>query len=726
MPPQTSRRNYSWSEIVEVRRHHPSSRMGLYEKAKNKVTTGRSRGPTSVAPTPPPPPPAPEVDIEDYKKQTELANEYAKSLVSIRHDTLEALGPGLRMRLYTLKPDKSWWTKELVRILGQEFVRAKEQLKNRDSQEYTVSRLLNIGGGQSPEEEDPFLQALAEKEAALKRSFDEAWKSHAKELEHRHKLAIQAKNRELTRLEDELNTTWGASLEKIKTQHGLDLAQHEQDIKTELDTLDMRWRNYVDDLQETHHALIRSKDGELHNIERRVDQKWQETVEGLELQIGQLRSENETAIQKHEQELHAKDDHYKYEYDLLADAKISVEAAHEKELQESERRHGDRIRQLQRSHDEKLQSMKDDHGEEQRQLESRFNTERDRLKTTIEDLRKKHENDIQDLKLAHAREIGKIDDEHELEVKKLKAQKDQIERQIREQWQEDVKGLKQNITSLNAILFARDRFTAVPDRILGEKFSSLVHDVQNLARQPWRPEQRVWTDAALKSITSNTSRLREQLLQDRIWWTLHDYIFCSPFRMFGEEGRTLESGWNTACGRGKNKACSMPSSDRADDADFELRTGEYTWPKPALDTERWRWEAVKSCQTALKEPASHLDPRAKIKRGFKESRDNLIAALRKNMEEVARFDQSVMTDVEKLVKKAVNLWLEFEIQRCRLMMIMPAERVQLEEDKMNLARQQKLALTSLPGLIRYGDDSGQELNVRQTVGSCNPDVVRVS
>jgi hypothetical protein len=160
--------------------------------------------------------------------------------------------------------------------------------------------------------------------------------------------------------------------------------------------------------------------------------------------------------------------------------------------------------------------------------------------------------------------------------------------------------------------------------------------------------------------------------------------------------------------------------------DSELQTGEYTWPRPALETERWRWEAVKQCQTALKEPASHLDPRAQIKKGFKESRDNLIKTLRAAVSEVARADQGVMSDIEKLVKKAINVWLDFEIQRCRLMMTMPTEKIDSEEGKVELARQKRLELTSLPGLVRFGDDSGQDLTIRQTVGSCDPDTVRVS
>lgn len=157
-----------------------------------------------------------------------------------------------------------------------------------------------------------------------------------------------------------------------------------------------------------------------------------------------------------------------------------------------------------------------------------------------------------------------------------------------------------------------------------------------------------------------------------------------------------------------------------------MRIGEFTWPKPTFEAEKFRYEAIKQCQTALKEPASHLDPRAKIKKGFIQSREGLIKALRAAISAVARADQAVLTDIDKLVKKAIGLWLEFELQRCRLMVTMPAEKVGCDEEKMKLAMERKLELSSLPALIRFGDDEGQDLDVRQTVGSCLEEVVHVS
>jgi hypothetical protein len=48
-----------------------------------------------------------------------------------------------------------------------------------------------------------------------------------------------------------------------------------------------------------------------------------------------------------------------------------------------------------------------------------------------------------------------------------------------------------------------------------------------------------------------------QRLQDTVWVVLEENIFCSPFRVFGEESRSLESKWNDEYGKG---VLSNPSS----------------------------------------------------------------------------------------------------------------------------------------------------------------------
>ncbi len=128
----------------------------------------------------------------------------------------------------------------------------------------------------------------------------------------------------------------------------------------------------------------------------------------------------------------------------------------------------------------------------------------------------------------------------------------------------------------------------------------------------------------------------------------------------------------------------------------------------------------------MREAAADISPRAKIKKGFKESRESLLKALKSAISDVAIIDQTVLADVEKLVKKSITVWIEFQLQRCRLMVTMPTEKVGSEQEKVSLAKDKKLELTSLPGLLRYGDDGGQDLHIKQTVSGCAEEPIRVS
>jgi hypothetical protein len=139
-----------------------------------------------------------------------------------------------------------------------------------------------------------------------------------------------------------------------------------------------------------------------------------------------------------------------------------------------------------------------------------------------------------------------------------------------------------------------------------------------------------------------------------------------------------------------------------------------------------RYDAIKECQTALREAAADISPRAKIKKGFKESREGLLKALKTAVNDVAIVDQTVFADVEKLVKKSIAVWIEFQLQRCRLMVSMPIAKVGSEQEKVSLAKERTLELTSLPGLLRYGDDGGQDLHIKQTVSGCAEEPIRVS
>lgn len=161
-------------------------------------------------------------------------------------------------------------------------------------------------------------------------------------------------------------------------------------------------------------------------------------------------------------------------------------------------------------------------------------------------------------------------------------------------------------------------------------------------------------------------------------------------------------------------------------SDVNFICGDFTWPAPTPATERWRYETVKASQAALRESVSHLDPRAKVKIGFKQSRDALVRALHNILNEFAFVDQDGTAVIEKLVKRACLTWFQFQVQHCRIIVEMPISHGNEEDEKkMTLLQQKKLVVISRPALKLYGDEQGQDLHVSVYVGG-QPESANVS
>jgi hypothetical protein len=111
--------------------------------------------------------------------------------------------------------------------------------------------------------------------------------------------------------------------------------------------------------------------------------------------------------------------------------------------------------------------------------------------------------------------------------------------------------LKRDIEALNGALVAREHFKPLSDHDLKSLFSDLVIDIDHVARLGWKYNQTAWTEELLAQVAKNPRRIKKNILQESIWIALYENIFCSPFRVFGEEGRSLETQWNVAFGRGR-------------------------------------------------------------------------------------------------------------------------------------------------------------------------------
>jgi hypothetical protein len=161
-------------------------------------------------------------------------------------------------------------------------------------------------------------------------------------------------------------------------------------------------------------------------------------------------------------------------------------------------------------------------------------------------------------------------------------------------------------------------------------------------------------------------------------------------------------------------------------ADSHLDNGSYIWPEPSIDAERWRYATTKECRAALEKAASELDPRARVRKGFKSSLDALKQELTSTLGEVSNLDKSSVQAAEGIVKKAAKMWLEFGMQRCRILVIVQGSNLKSAEEMIQRAREATLKLVVVPKLKRFGNSKGQDVHIEETVGGCDGEMVEVS
>jgi hypothetical protein len=150
-------------------------------------------------------------------------------------------------------------------------------------------------------------------------------------------------------------------------------------------------------------------------------------------------------------------------------------------------------------------------------------------------------------------------------------------------------------------------------------------------------------------------------------------------------------------------------------ADPRFDNGFYTWPEPRIEAERWRYVNIKECHTALRmRVASELDYRAKLKKSFKCSLEKLRESMWKKMGEVVEYKRENVQAMEQMTIKAVNMWLEFGEQRCRILAIENQPNGAVIDGRVN----KEVDLLVRPQLKRYGKSNGQDLDIEEIIKGC--------
>jgi len=376
----------------------------------------------------------------------------------------------------------------------------------------------------------------------------------------------------------------------------------------------------------------------------------------------------------------------------LNNANLQIEA------QELGARYRNELFQKQKTHDAVIKELEDDHRFEKDQMKREYTTR-------VSELQKRHALNQANLEKGFESERSRLENEIGTQANRM----------------------KKDIESLNGALLARDRFTPIADHDLKSRFLDLAHDIDDLSRVEWKFNKTEWTADLLGRLSGNQRKLKKQILQDSLWIILYTTIFSSPFRIFGDEGRALETQWSDAFGRDRSGLSSQPPIAGLLLILIDIQgDGElYVWPKPSLEVERWRYEAVKNCQEALTQQSSEWDPRAKLKRAFQDSQENVRKHLADMIGKVTPLEEDTTQNLDGISQKAAKMWLEMGSQRCRILIVIPCS-IAPQHVRVEQALEGSLELVKDAGLQRFGNSKGQHLEKKEIIGGCEGSTIRVS
>jgi hypothetical protein len=99
------------------------------------------------------------------------------------------------------------------------------------------------------------------------------------------------------------------------------------------------------------------------------------------------------------------------------------------------------------------------------------------------------------------------------------------------------------------------------DHELAIRFQNLASEVDEFARVRWDNNQEstwLFPDKVLRK-SENERRTKQYIVQNTLWVILYERIFCTPFRMLGDEGKSLERIWVEKYGQGELLYSILPS-----------------------------------------------------------------------------------------------------------------------------------------------------------------------
>lgn len=467
----------------------------------------------------------------EFKAKEILAENLEHNLEDIQDD--------LRRKAASLHRARQSSYYDAIRNLEDPKSMVRELLNEYDAALEDVKRLEDDCNNERQKRSDMQQQLLQKDE-----EFGHRWRSNESDLERKHQMGLQqryAKGRK-----DE-HDQWAVRLADVESRHKVEIGDSETKIQ--------EWKAYYNDLN-----LLNGK------IEAERDT--------LQVEKEALKRDNEEAAMKHLFEVKELEVSYCEKISRVEQDFQDEKTRHIEEIRDLNQKYSDDMRRKQTEHEGQIKILQNKIAELKKIHQSKLETQKEEYDTTVGWLKQEHKVEeeqlrqmISNLKQGHATELERREKWHNQEVSKLKSSFKEIMSQKQAAHAAAEKSLREEIAAYSGALLARDKndfnmverdvLESMSDDEIEGRFVDLVQDVDGLSRLEWKPNPRGWTTQILRSLSSNQRLLKKQILQDIIWVILHEFIFCSPFRIFGEEGQALESQWNKECGTGKLLASSF-------------------------------------------------------------------------------------------------------------------------------------------------------------------------
>ena len=135
---------------------------------------------------------------------------------------------------------------------------------------------------------------------------------------------------------------------------------------------------------------------------------------------------------------------------------------------------------------------------------------------------------------------------------------------------------------------------------------------------------------------------------------------------------------------------------------------------------------IKECREALTKPVpSQYDPRARLKKGFKNSLDALVAKIKAVLGDMVDLGAESTQLIDRLSKKAATTWLDFEMHRCRIVVRLNGLTTMSTSEKVAQFQKSSLALTVIPMVGRFGNVKGVDLGSFTILDGCAGDTLKI-